>query len=244
MLSRDVAAISVTAVEAVVVTRLTDRWLPSLTAALAQVGVRRPYLVHTLGDAETAVAARGPDLVVFEPTVVGADFPGVLRGRGIQCLQVGWLSSRSSPVVATLFAAGADEVLDATMGEEELTARLHQCLSRLVAVVAAAVDIGALHVDARQKVADWAGSSLRLTGREIEVLQVLAAAHPRPVRRHDLYRLVWGWAMPRGDRTVDVNVKRIRDKLARAAVDVEIRTESGLGYRLALEARRETVTGL
>ena len=76
---------------------------------------------------------------------------------------------------------------------------------------------------------------LSLTARETEVLQVLAAAHPRPVRREVVYRMVWGWAMPRGDRTVDVNVKRLRDKL---------RTHPGVGYALELQGAAEVVTGL
>jgi DNA-binding response OmpR family regulator len=64
------------------------------------------------------------------------------------------------------------------------------------------------------------------------------------VRREVLYRLVWGWAMPRGDRTVDVNVKRLRDKLQRSGAEVEIRTHPGVGYALDVRVTDEAVTGL
>jgi DNA-binding response OmpR family regulator len=229
--------------DAVVVTRSSDRWLPRLLAALAEMVSRRPVVVHTLADAEVAVAARGPEVVVFDPSVTGTDFPLVLsRGVGSRC--VGWLGSRSSPVVSALLEAGADEVLDASMGDEELVARLRACLSRSDVRRNSALRIGQLHVDAQHRVAEWGGRPLGLTSREVEVLQVLAATHRRPVRREVLYRLVWGWAMPRGDRTVDVNVKRMRDKLHQSGAEVEIRTHPGVGYALDVRVTDEAVTGL
>jgi DNA-binding response OmpR family regulator len=230
-------------VETVVVARSGDRWLPRLLDALAEAVTRRPVVVNTLGDAELAITARGADLVVFDPAVTGADLPVVLRQRGdYRC--VGWLGSRSSPVVAALLDAGADEVLDASMGEEEIIARLRRCVARATTQPDAPVVIGELRVNARMRSAEWADRPLSLTARETEVLQVLAAAHPRPVRREVLYRLVWGWAMPRGDRTVDVNVKRIRGKLAREGASVGIRTHPGVGYGLEVQPAAEVVTGL
>lgn len=230
-------------VETVVVARSGDRWLPRLLDALTDAVTRRPLVVHSLGDAELAISARGAGLVVFDPAVTGADLPVVLATRGdYRC--VGWLGSRSSPVVAALLDAGADEVLDASMGEEEIVSRLRRCVARVTAQPDTAVVVGELRVHARLRVAEWAGRPLSLTSRETEVLQALAAAHPRPVRREVLYRLVWGWAMPRGDRTVDVNVKRLRDKLTRAGALVEIRTHPGVGYGLEVQPVTEVVTGL
>jgi DNA-binding response OmpR family regulator len=229
--------------DAVVVTRSSDRWLPRLLTALGEMVLRRPVIVHTLAEAEVAIAARGPEVVVFDPSVTGTDFPLVVaRGAGSRC--VGWLGSRSSPVVAALLDAGADEVLDASMGDEELIARLRACLARSEDRRTPALTVGLLHVNAQHRVAEWDGQPLGLTSREVEVLQVLAAAHRRPVRREVLYRLVWGWAMPRGDRTVDVNVKRLRDKLQRSGAAVEIRTHPGVGYALDVRIADEAVTGL
>lgn len=230
-------------VDPVVVARGSDRWLPRLLDALSDVLSGRPVVVHSLGDAEVAIAARSPELVVFDPAVTGTDFPLVLsRAAGARC--VGWLGSRSSPVVGALLDAGADEVLDASMGDEELLARLRRCLRRSTDVQAAGLSIGPLRIDGRHRIAEWDGQPLGLTVREAEVLQVLAASHRRPVRREVLYRLVWGWAMPRGDRTVDVNVKRLRDKLQRSGATAEIRTYAGVGYALDVRSPDEVVTGL
>jgi DNA-binding response OmpR family regulator len=229
--------------DAVVAARSSDRWLPRLVAALADVMTRRPIVVHSLGDAEVAVAGRSPDLVVFDPSVTGTDFPLILAARGGgRC--IGWLGSRSSPVVAALLTGGADDVLDASMGDEELHARLRKCLDRGVATQQAPLVIGLLKVDARHRVADWDDRALGLTAREVEVLQVLAASHGRPVRREAIYRWVWGWAMPRGDRTVDVNVKRLRVKLEKSGAHAQIRTQPGVGYALEVRVAGESVTGL
>jgi DNA-binding response OmpR family regulator len=229
--------------DAVVVTRGSDRWLPRLLAALGEVVPRRPLIVHSLGEAEMAIAARSPDVVVFDPSVTGTDFPLVLsRGAGPRC--VGWLGSRSSPVVAVLLDAGADEVLDGSMGDEELLARLRACLRRSDDLRSSELTVGPLRVDGQHRVAEWDGRPLGLTAREGEVLQVLAASHRRPVRREVLYRMVWGWSMPRGDRTVDVNVKRLRDKLQRSGAAAEIRTHPGVGYALDVRVPNEAVTGL
>lgn len=228
--------------DAVVVVRSGDRWLDRLLAALGEVVSRRPVVVHTLGDAEVAIAGRGVDLVVFDPAVTGMDLPLVLGRRGDhRC--VGWLGSRSSPVVAALLQAGAEDVLDASMGEEELAARLRRCVARVGGDAAAGISLGELTVNSRLRIAEWQGHPLPLTPRETEVLQVLAASHPAPVRRETLYRLVWGWTMPRGDRTVDVNVKRLRDKLARAG-DIAIETVPAVGYALKVAAERDAVTEL
>jgi DNA-binding response OmpR family regulator len=63
------------------------------------------------------------------------------------------------------------------------------------------------------------------------------------VRRGHLYRIVWGYAMARGDRTVDVNVKRLRDKLAgQIGNPVTVETEPGVGYRLVVAS--DAVTAL
>jgi DNA-binding response OmpR family regulator len=230
-------------VEAVAIVRSGDRWAERLLDALSDVSGRHPIVVHSLGDAELAIAGRGADVVVFDPAVTGTDFPLLMSTRGDFRL-VGWLGSRSSPVVAALLNAGAEEVLDASMGEEELSARLRRSVGRVVSSGGQPVQLGALVVNARLRTAEWQGRPLPLTSRETEVLQALAAAHPGPMRREALYRLVWGWAMPRGDRTVDVNVKRLRDKLTRAEAGIEVRTVAGVGYALKVAVDESAVTEL
>lgn len=155
-----------------------------------------------------------------------------------------WLPRAVSSRAAELLEQGFVEVLSPAMSAAELLARLRNAKERRPARVRERTSLGPLIVDAMQGVASWAESDLRLTRRERELLQALVEAAPQTVRREELYRSVWGYAMARGDRTVDVNVKRLRAKLTAVTDEVQITTEPGVGYRLELRTAPVAVTGL
>ncbi|MDX6555713.1 MAG: hypothetical protein QOD86_1908 [Miltoncostaeaceae bacterium] len=76
------------------------------------------------------------------------------------------------------------------------------------------------------------GRGLMLSDREFRVLYELARRSEEIVSRQALYEAAWGAPMRRGDRSVDVYVRRIRVKLGRALPRwVFIHTHFGLGYR-------------
>jgi DNA-binding response OmpR family regulator len=77
--------------------------------------------------------------------------------------------------------------------------------------------------------------SIELTAREFEILQLLANAD-RVLRREEIYERVWGYAMAHGDRSVDVFVRKLRQKLGTASPAWSyIHTHFGVGYRFAPE---------
>jgi DNA-binding response OmpR family regulator len=77
--------------------------------------------------------------------------------------------------------------------------------------------------------------SLELTAREFEILQLLSQSD-RVLRREEIYERVWGYAMAHGDRSVDVFVRKLRQKLRTASPDWSyIHTHFGVGYRFAPE---------
>jgi DNA-binding response OmpR family regulator len=78
------------------------------------------------------------------------------------------------------------------------------------------------------------GVRVGLTVREFQVLLVLAEREDHVVRRTDVYDRVWGGEMKQRDRSVDVFVRKVRNKLARAAPGwTYIHTHFGVGYRFA-----------
>jgi DNA-binding response OmpR family regulator len=78
-------------------------------------------------------------------------------------------------------------------------------------------------------------SSLELTAREFEILHLLTQSD-RVLRREEIYERVWGYAMAHGDRSVDVFVRKLRQKLRHASPTWSyIHTHFGVGYRLAPE---------
>jgi DNA-binding response OmpR family regulator len=79
------------------------------------------------------------------------------------------------------------------------------------------------------------GTSLELTAREFEILHLLSQTD-RVLRREEIYERVWGYAMAHGDRSVDVFVRKLRQKLRHASQSWSyIHTHFGVGYRLAPE---------
>src|SRR4029450_13516136 len=72
---------------------------------------------------------------------------------------------------------------------------------------------GELEIRPDQYQAFVSGNSIGLTRREFELLQLLAEAHGQVIEREEIYQKVWGYAMAHGDRSVDVFVRKLRQKL-------------------------------
>jgi DNA-binding response OmpR family regulator len=83
--------------------------------------------------------------------------------------------------------------------------------------------------------------SLELTAREFEILYLLSQSD-RVLRREEIYERVWGYAMAHGDRSVDVFVRKLRQKLRSASPEWSyIHTHFGVGYRFAPERDADAV---
>jgi DNA-binding response OmpR family regulator len=83
--------------------------------------------------------------------------------------------------------------------------------------------------------------SLELTSREFELLYLLAQTE-RVLRREEIYERLWGYAMAHGDRSVDVFVGKLRQKLRAGSPGwAYIHTHFGVGYRFAAEPELQTV---
>ena len=84
------------------------------------------------------------------------------------------------------------------------------------------------------------GRSLELTRREYELIELLAGAEGRVLEREEIYSRLWGYAMVRGDRSVDVFVRKLRQKLEKASPSWRyIHTHFGIGYRFAAQSLQD-----
>jgi DNA-binding response OmpR family regulator len=96
-----------------------------------------------------------------------------------------------------------------------------------------AIEVGEITIRPDLYQAYAAQTSLDLTAREFEILQLLANSD-RVLRREEIYERVWGYAMAHGDRSVDVFVRKLRQKLRTASPTWSyIHTHFGVGYRFA-----------
>lgn len=135
---------------------------------------------------------------------------------------------------------GADDWLSKPCHPEELIARVEAVVRRRARARAKeaepAVAVGELSISADRFQAFVGEQSLDLTRREFELLRLLAQAPGRVLEREDIYERVWGYAMARGDRSVDVFVRKLRQKLEKGSPSWRyIHTHFGIGYRFSPE---------
>ena len=98
------------------------------------------------------------------------------------------------------------------------------------------VRAGDLEIRPAEFMALASGKRLNLTVRELELLTALAERCDRIVSREELYRVVWGEPYRKSDRSVDVYVGKLRQKLEEAVPGRRfIHTHFGFGYRFSPE---------
>ena len=137
---------------------------------------------------------------------------------------------------------GADDWVTKPCHPEEVLARVEAVVRRRKQATSriddGPVTAGELEIRADQFQAFAGGRSVDLTRREFEVLQLIAHAEGRVLQREEIYQQVWGYAMAHGDRSVDVFIRKVRQKLEQASPDWRyIHTHFGVGYRFDPEAQ-------
>jgi DNA-binding response OmpR family regulator len=135
---------------------------------------------------------------------------------------------------------GADDWVTKPCHPEELMARVEAVVRRRKRAEARAdagpLVVGEVEIRPDQFQAFAGGVSVDLTRREFELIQLLAEAEGQVLEREEIYQRVWGYAMVHGDRSVDVFVRKLRQKLERASPGWRyIHTHFGIGYRFAAE---------
>jgi DNA-binding response OmpR family regulator len=181
--------------------------------------------------------------LVVDPTVLGPAAWSYLEKLCARLPQLGVVVCTGQSTVAQRVRGlrlGADDWVTKPCHPEELIARVEAVVRRRkraeARVPAAPVAIGELEVRADQFQAFVGGASVDLTRREFELIQLLAEAEGQVLQREEIYERVWGYAMVHGDRSVDVFVRKLRQKLERASPGWRyIHTHFGIGYRFAPE---------
>ncbi|HEX2432798.1 MAG TPA: response regulator transcription factor [Gaiellaceae bacterium] len=132
---------------------------------------------------------------------------------------------------------GADDYLVKPFSMRELVARVRAAARRGVRDQLAkrgdVIELEELRVDPVSVQAYLDGHSAELTLTEFRLLYALAAESPRVVTRDELLQRIWGRRLTRRDRTVDVFVRKLREKIdARAPRHAFLHTRYGVGYKL------------
>jgi DNA-binding response OmpR family regulator len=135
---------------------------------------------------------------------------------------------------------GADDWITKPCHPEEVIARVQSVVRRRRRTMDRAqtkpMTAGEVEIRSDRFQAFVGSQSIDLTRREFELIELLAGADGRVLEREDIYSSLWGYAMVRGDRSVDVFVRKLRQKLEKASPKWRyIHTHFGIGYRFAAE---------
>jgi DNA-binding response OmpR family regulator len=180
-----------------------------------------------------------PDVCVLDLMLPGRDGWNVIetaRAEGIPTPIVVVSARGTEHDRVHALEIGADDYLVKPFSMKELVARVRaasrRALRRDDAPRSEPMEIEELTIDPREVQAFVDGESAGLTPTEFRLLYQLALERGRVVTRDELLQKIWGRREAPRDRTVDVFIRRLRDKIDRRAPNhTFIQTRYGVGYR-------------
>ncbi len=216
---------------------------PDIADLLRHYLERADYDVHTVGhgaDALPHMRDNRPDLVILDRMLPGMDGLEICRhlrnDESLADLPVIMVTARADEMDRIVgLELGADDYITKPFSAKEVVARVHALLRRSQRTRSEApgqppLTYGPIVMDLERHVVTDNGTPVRLTAKEFMLLRYFLE-HPGRVLSRDLMLSdVWGYQYTGGSRTVDVHVRRLREKLPFLAEAIE--TVKQFGYKL------------
>ena len=177
-----------------------------------------------------------PSLLLLDLMLPGTDGLEVCRHlrrtedlAGVPIIMLTAKGDESDKIVG--LELGADDYVTKPFSVKELVARIHAVLRRPGAGEAGPrIAVGPLVIDQDKHDVEVAGRKIDLTATEFKILQLLASQKGRVFSRDRILDHLWGTEKAVIDRTVDVHIRNLREKLGRAASLVK--NIRGVGYKI------------
>ena len=189
------------------------------------------------GAAAVELARNGQfDLIILDvmmPEVDGLE--ACMRIREFSNVPIIMLTAKSEDADKLMgFECGADDYLTKPFNILELKARVRALLRRAAGVQrsrGAVLTAGDLTLNTEERVAIREGRTVELTATEYDLIELLMRNPRRVYSRENLMNVVWGYTYAGDYRTVDVHIRRLREKLEKNPAEPDhIMTKWGVGY--------------
>lgn len=202
----------------------------ALTSMLSRYGYS---IAHAVNGDEAFRQFSTADIILLDlglPDIDGLELCRRLREASSVPIVV--LTARSEEIDKVLaLRMGADDYVVKPYGFQELLARIEAVLRRTTPVVAPVitVEFGGVSIDRASRKVFVGGVETQLTKKEFGLLDLLAESLGVVISRHDLLTKVWGDEWVDANRTLDVHISSLRQKLG---PNDHIEVVRGVGYRL------------
>ena len=197
------------------------------------------YEVDAAYDGETAldmIHNRQYDLVILDvmlPKIDGIQVCQMVRETSN--VPIIMLTAKSEDMDKILgLEYGADDYMTKPVNKLELKARVKAIIRRASASQSGSrnvMETGGLRIDYDSREVTVDGKSVNLTAKEFDLLELLSHNAGKVYSRDKLLDIIWGSEYPGDERTVDVHVRRLREKIEpKSSEPTYIQTKWGVGY--------------
>lgn len=194
------------------------------------------YKVFTASNGEEAIRLTqqlSPSLIILDvmmPKMDGIETCQVIR-KDLNLAQplIAFLTARAEDYAQIAgFEAGGDDYITKPIRPRLLISKIEALLRRLEKSGGLEVNQGerAIKIDREKFTVEIEGKELLLPKKEFELLELLASRPGKVYNRDQILTIVWGNETVVGERTIDVHIRKLREKLG----DDYIRTIKGIGY--------------
>jgi two-component system alkaline phosphatase synthesis response regulator PhoP len=126
--------------------------------------------------------------------------------------------------------SGADDYLTKPVSTKVLSSKVSALFRRLIKESTGVVQVGDLMIDREKYNVSYRGEDIVLARKEFELLSLLASKPGKVFLRNEILNQIWGTEVIVGDRTIDVHIRKIRQKLNLDCIT----TVKGVGYKFEL----------
>ena len=173
-----------------------------------------------------------PDLIILDimmPGKTGMEVCNLLRQqpafKNTIIIFLTALSDESSEVKG--LESGADDYLTKPIRPKVLVSKVNALLRRLSKDEPKVLKVGDLEIDREKYMINFKGTDIILARKEFELLALLAGKPGKVFLRNEILNTIWGTEVIVGDRTIDVHIRKIRQKLNLDCIS----TVKGVGYK-------------